>query len=82
MQYRLDKTLKFCVDLELSRTECGRRKPDKRLLSSILIEFEAVGAAMRYVDRKGRIAWKATPKLLEEISDDEAEAEDDLEEDW
>ena len=44
-----------------------------------LIELEAAGDAMRFVDAHGRIAWKATPSLRQYLKDLELDAEDDLE---
>jgi hypothetical protein len=34
---------------------------------------------MRYLNTEGRIAWKASPSMLEAIADAERDAEDDLE---
>jgi hypothetical protein len=51
------------------------------LIAQILCEFEEAGDAMRYLDRKGRVAWKATPRMLSRLADAEQEARDDLA-DW
>ena len=34
---------------------------------------------MRFVDSKGRIAWKATPSLFQYLKDLELDAQEDLE---
>jgi hypothetical protein len=36
---------------------------------------------MRYLTADGRVAWKATPRMLVRLADAEREAEDDLA-DW
>jgi hypothetical protein len=45
----------------------------------MLANLEASGDAMRFVDGKGRIAWKATPSLFQYLQDLEVDAEADLE---
>jgi hypothetical protein len=50
------------------------------VLAEILMEAEATGDAMRYLDKKGRIAWKATSQLREHLADLEADAELDADE--
>jgi hypothetical protein len=44
-----------------------------------LIELEAIGDAMRYLNSDGQIAWKATPNLREYLKDLELDAQEDLE---
>jgi hypothetical protein len=41
--------------------------------------LEASGDAMRFVDAKGRIAWKATPNPCQHLKDLELDAHEDLE---
>ena len=45
----------------------------------MLAELEATGDAMRYVNRRGQIAWKATPQLRDYLMDLQLDAEADLE---
>jgi hypothetical protein len=45
------------------------------------LRIEEAGDAMRSLDRKGRVAWKATPRMLTKLADAEQEARDDLA-DW
>jgi hypothetical protein len=49
------------------------------LIAQILRKFEEAGDAMRYLNTKGEIAWKATPGMLSRLADAEREALDDLE---
>jgi hypothetical protein len=48
--------------------------------AEMLAELEAVGDAMRYLNSKGRVAWKATPQLRSYLMDLQLDAEADLEE--
>jgi hypothetical protein len=41
------------------------------LIAQILCEFEEAGQAMRSLDRKVRVAWKATPRMLTRLADAE-----------
>ena len=50
-----------------------------RVFTEMLIELEATGDAMRYVDGHGRIAWKATPTLRDYLMDLQLDVEADLE---
>ena len=47
--------------------------------AEMLIELEATGDAMRFVDAKGRVAWKATPQLRNYLMDLQLDAQEDLE---
>jgi hypothetical protein len=81
MKFRLSDNLRFWVHVEyqrmkkhvprLTRTEC---------LAQILGNFEEAGDAMRCLNTKGEIAWKATPGMLARLADAEQEAIDDMEE--
>jgi hypothetical protein len=57
-----------------------RRRPE--VLAQIGRKFEEAGKAMRYLDRKGRVAWKATPAMLSRLADAEQEALDDELVEW
>jgi hypothetical protein len=78
----MSKTLRFWVHCEC---DCRRDERDEctksQLLSEILHEFEQAGDAMRYLNSKGQIAWKATPRMLTRQADAEQEARDDAEHD-
>jgi hypothetical protein len=48
--------------------------------AKMLAELEAAGDVMRYVNSHGQIAWKATPRLRDYLTDLLLDAEADLEE--
>jgi hypothetical protein len=81
MKTRISKTLRFWVDVA-----CGQRKvrtPPKSkqsLIAEVLHEWEEAGEAMRYLRADGKIAWKATSKMLERLADAERDARDELDE--
>ena len=50
-----------------------------RVSAEMLAELEAAGDAMRYVNSRGQIAWKATPNLCQYLMDVQLDAEADLE---
>jgi hypothetical protein len=75
----MSKTLRFWVECDVADRQEGRPEKDGfELIAQILRKYEACGDAMRYLNRKGRIAWKATPRMLTRLADAEREAEDDL----
>jgi hypothetical protein len=57
-----------------------RRKPE--VLAQILRKFEEAGDAMRYLNSKGEVGWKATPWMLMRLTDAEQEAMDDELAEW
>jgi hypothetical protein len=74
--------LRVWVDVEHDQIKdhaSGRRRSE--LIAQILRKFEQAGDAMRCLNRKGRVAWKATPKMLTRLADAEREVEDDCA-DW
>jgi hypothetical protein len=76
------KALRFWVKCEYAdRHEGAPDKSGSELISQILHEFEEAGDAMRYLTADGRLAWKATPRMLTRLADAEQEAIDDME-DW
>jgi hypothetical protein len=76
------KTLRFWVDCDYQRTRDEHDGSTKsQLLGEILHEFEKAGDAMRYLNSKGQVAWKATQRMLTRLADAEREVEDDWE-DW
>jgi hypothetical protein len=77
----MSKTLRFWVECEYAdREELHPEKAASELLEEILRDFEAHGDAMRYLNRKGEIAWKATPRMLDRLADAEREAQADMQE--
>ena len=49
------------------------------VFAEALADLESQGDAMRYLNSKGRIAWKATPDLRDYLNDLKLDAEADLE---
>jgi hypothetical protein len=82
MKYRMTKVLRFWVECDVP--DYRARNPGLTklgLTAQILREFEESGDAMRCLNSKGEIAWKATPRMLNGLADAEQEARDDLA-DW
>jgi hypothetical protein len=79
MKFRMTTVLRFWVDVEFERIKkrvpC---RPRAELLTQILGKFEEAGDAMRYLNTKGQIGWKATPGMLSRLADAEKEAIDDM----
>jgi hypothetical protein len=76
----MSKGLRFWVDVEYDRRKThhpGRSRIE--LIAQILGQFEEVGDAMRYLNKKSEIAWKATPGMVSRLADAEQEAIDDME---
>ncbi len=81
MKLRISKTLKLWIDVACEKRKLQTFKSCKQaLIAKVLHEWEEVGEAMRYLDRNGRIAWKATPKMLDRLADGERDAKDELDE--
>jgi hypothetical protein len=81
MQIRMDKTLRFWVDVAYENVKSYHPKVTKRrLIAQILHQYQDRGDAMRYLDVEGKIAWKASPRFLTKLADAEREAQDELEE--
>jgi hypothetical protein len=79
MKLRIDKTLQFWVDVAYEHIKSGNAKLSRRqLVTQILREYERRGDAMRCLNKRGRIAWKASPRFLGMLSDAERDARDDL----
>ena len=79
MRFRMDKTLRFWVDCsyeERKHKHPNRSKAD--LIAEILREYERCGDAMRYLNAKGQLSWKATPWMLTRLADAEREVNDDM----
>jgi hypothetical protein len=79
---RMSRILRFWVDVEYEDIENrGPSRSRTELIAQILRAFEEAGDAMRYLNSKGEIAWKATPGMISRLADAEREARDDLA-DW
>ena len=80
MRVRMSKSLRFWVDVEnqgLKKRVPGCPRTER--ISQILRKFEDAGDAMRYLNAKGEIAWKAMPGMRSRLADAEQEAIDDME---
>ena len=79
MKLRMDKTLRFWIDVAYEHLKRAHPNLTKRqLVPQILREYERRGDAMRCLDRHGQIIWKASPRFLSMLSDAERDARDDL----
>ena len=79
MKRRMEKTLKFWVDAayeEIKRDHMNLTR--RQLLAQILQQYERRGDALRCLDKRGKIVWKASPRFLTMLADAERDAEDDL----
>jgi hypothetical protein len=79
MKLRMDKTLRFWVDVAYEHIKSDHIELTKRqLVAQILHQYQERGDAMRYLDANGKIGWKASPRFLTTLADAEREAQDDL----
>ena len=81
MQIRMDQILREYADQAYDTARLGRNgvQTTRDLVRrKMLAELEATGCAMRFVDGRGQIAWKATPSLCQYLKDMELDAEADL----
>ena len=77
-----DELLQECVEQAQEDARLGRADdlPEPvTLLAEILAELEASGVAMRYVDTKGRVAWRTTKLLRDHLEDLRLDMEADFE---
>jgi hypothetical protein len=82
MPILMDKILSEYADqvLEVARLRRnGAHSAQDLVLTETPAKLEASGDAMRFVDARGRIAWKATPSLCQLLKDLELDAQEDLE---
>ena len=82
MKFRMDKIVRELVEESWEWARLGRDREfvDKnRVFSEVLSELESEGDAMRYLDARGRVCWKATPELKDYLMDLKLDAEADLE---
>jgi hypothetical protein len=75
MKLRMDKTLRFWVDVaydDIKLDHINLTKP--QLIAQILRQYEERGHAMRCLDKQGKVAWKASPRFLTKLADAERDA--------
>jgi hypothetical protein len=73
MPFRMSRELKFWVEVECELQDLTQANDSE--VAAILREFEQSGDAMRSLNRRGQVVWKATPEMLEKLADAEAEAD-------
>ena len=81
MKIRMDKILREIVEQAYEEAHLGRIGgfPDRDVVfAEALADLESQGDAMRYLNSKGHIAWKATPYLRDYLNDLQLDAEADL----
>ena len=79
MKFRMDKVLRFWVDVVVEHIKSDHANRTKRqLVAQILHQYERRGDAMRYLNEQGKIAWNASPRFLTTLADAERDARDDL----
>jgi hypothetical protein len=79
MNIQMDKILRFWVDCEFGSPDANFGVGvDAQRTAQILRQYEEMGYAMRRLNSKGQISWKATPLMLSVLADLERDAEDDL----
>ena len=76
MPFRISRTLRFEVEVACDRQDL--RQADDNEVAAILRSFEECGNAMRSLNRRGEVVWKATPQLVQEL----AAAEREVEAEW
>ena len=82
MKIHMDKILREIVGQAYEEDRPGRSRSflDREFFySKLLSDLESDGDAMRYLNSRGQIAWKATPSLRDFLNDLQVDAEADLE---
>jgi hypothetical protein len=81
MKFRMDKIIRELVEETWEWGHLGRDREfggRNEVFSKTLIALESEGDATRYLDSKGRVAWKATPQLIDHLSDLKIDALEDF----
>jgi hypothetical protein len=73
MPFRMSRELKFWVEVECDQQDLSWAHD--RDVAAILREHERRGDAMRSLNRRGQVVWKATLQMLERLADAEKEAD-------
>jgi hypothetical protein len=82
MKIHMDKIIRELVEEAWESARLGRSRDfldQNAVFAETLADLESQDNAMRYLDSKGRIAWRATPQLRDYLSDLKRDAEADLE---
>ena len=81
MKFRMDKIIRELVEESWEWARIGRDRDSvdrDQVFAETLVELESQGDAMRSLDAKGRVRWKATPDLRDYLNDLKLDAEADL----
>ena len=81
MKFRMDKIIRELVEESWEWARLGRDRDSvdrDQVFAEALADLESQGDAMRYLNSKGQIAWKATPELKDYFRDLQLDAEADL----
>src|SRR5258708_7388447 len=79
IKLRTHKTLRFWTGVAAEHIKSDNAELSKRqLVAQILREYERRGHALRCLNKRGRIVWKASPRFLSMLSDAERDARDDM----
>ena len=79
VKLQMDEILRFWAEVACENLQSsGANLTKHQLLAQILQQYERRGDAMRYLNRDGKIAWKASPRFLTMLADAERDTEDDL----
>jgi hypothetical protein len=81
MPIPMDEILRDFTDEAHEVARLGRngvQLAPEHISAKMLAELECSGDAMRFVDARGRIAWKATPTLSDHLMGLERDAQDDF----
>jgi hypothetical protein len=73
MPFRIHKNLRLTIEVVCEEQDL--RKASDKEVAAILREAERCGDAMRSLNRRGKVIWKATQQLLDDIASAEAEAD-------
>jgi hypothetical protein len=80
MKFRMDAALRFWIDCSYEdRRYENPKRTRTQLITEILRNYERSGDALRYLNGKGQIAWKASPSMLARLVDAEREIADEME---
>ena len=77
MPFRMSRTLRFWVEIACDRQDLRRANDNE--VAAILQSFEERGDAVRSLNRRGEVMWRASRQLLDELAGAEAEVEAEYE---